>query len=137
MHTPRRFHRNGFTLIELLVVIAIVAIIAGMLVPSLAKAKTKAQGIQCLSNLRQLNLAWTLYSGDNGELLVPAAWLRSPGGWCQAWLSVRTASSGCPLTHIRHGSSVNVPFSFVFLLAFLLAGCQHHRTIGDFNSTNP
>ncbi len=68
----KRRNDRAFTLIELLVVIAIIAILAGMLLPALARAKGKSQSIKCASNMRQISLAVTMHA-DEGEGLLPIA----------------------------------------------------------------
>jgi prepilin-type N-terminal cleavage/methylation domain-containing protein/prepilin-type processing-associated H-X9-DG protein len=91
---------TAFTLLELLVVIAIIAILAAMLLPALARAKTKAQSISCVNNLKQLDLGWQMYIDDHQDALPPnivgdpnGVYQSLPGSWVVGNAKVNTTVS--------------------------------------------
>jgi prepilin-type N-terminal cleavage/methylation domain-containing protein/prepilin-type processing-associated H-X9-DG protein len=119
----------GFTLIELLVAVAIIAILAAMLLPALGTARTKAQGMMCLSNNKQLTLAWLMYADENDGFIIigardpnywvndlPASYHNRAGGFGFAdghaeihkW---REAQTCAPITQVEHGGYPAAPNS--------------------------
>ena len=107
-HVMKTTKRNGFTLIELLVVIAIIAILASLLLPALARSKAKANNVKCISNQKQIGLAFMMYAGDNDESYPTLTnWATSGGKQGKSSLySGTTAPQRRPLN--KYAASVGV-----------------------------
>lgn len=104
---PRQVCPDGFTLIELLVVIAIIAVLAGLLLPALGRAKARAQAAACTGNLRQLSLAWNLYADDARDHYVHNHGVDQTrierNNWVNNVLDWSDSEENTNVTYVTHG----------------------------------
>src|SRR4051812_27368880 len=93
---------SAFTLVELLVVLAVIAILAGLLLPTLSKSKARGDNAVCMNNLKQLQVAWILYSDSNDDWLAPNRGITETNqSWVWGWLNMENSPDNTNTTYIQ------------------------------------
>jgi prepilin-type N-terminal cleavage/methylation domain-containing protein len=123
----KHFIPCAFTLVELLVVVAVITVLASLLLPALAKAKSKAQAIRCVSNLKQLQLGWHSYLDDNDDLLVPDN-VRGDNNTGQLWSTNGSWVLGSAKTDITT-SNIETGVLFPYVKSTAVYRCPGDRAV--------